>query len=483
VRDFERSLSHDMLDGALAFRGNTAELEGRDLRPALATSLGTYVKQIYTRLEDFAAPVNRRDAATLLRSDDLSGLPNYLGAGGLGIVTVDAEGHRIDDERPVGEFVKAVRDQVNYGSEPTGKYLEGHFAKPPYGADLDIVMILAAAAVRAGLVKVAQGGQWLSARSDARLEQVFATVPKFRSAAFRTREDLDITVRTRVARLLQHDLVGEKPGLATEELAEFARSRLGKDRHDIIELSATLRGLDLRLPDSVAQAQATLQRMDTEDDETLVQSLDAARNDLRDGIDVARKLHAYLDDDRLDVLRRSRQVLSTAADELPAAARAAHETGNEILKGASYVERFAELRGALETIEAERRTAWESAREALNETLDAVRAQMAPLLPQVSEAVQERVREQLDTALPDSASFETGPSRETLLLRASQLNALVGDLRAEIAREPDTVTRRVSVRELHAEPVRTEQELETLLQRIRTAGEEALAADEHFLLT
>jgi hypothetical protein len=42
--------------------------------------------------------------------------------------------------------------------------------------------------------------------------------------------------------------------------------------------------------------------------------------------------------------------------------------------------------------------------------------------------------------------------------------------------------RRVKVRDLFAEPVRTEDDLEALLDRIRTAGEDALAKDEYFLL-
>ena len=66
-------------------------------------------------------------------------------------------------------------------------------------------MILAAAAVRAGLVRVIHGGSWLDSRSDVRLQNVFSGPRDFRAAAFRTREELwscpvsvDTLVRPRV---------------------------------------------------------------------------------------------------------------------------------------------------------------------------------------------------------------------------------------------------------------------------------------------
>ena len=43
--------------------------------------------------------------------------------------------------------------------------------------------------------------------------------------------------------------------------------------------------------------------------------------------------------------------------------------------------------------------------------------------------------------------------------------------------------RRIAVRDLFSEPVRSEDDLNTLLIRIREAAEEALKDDEYFLLT
>jgi hypothetical protein len=483
VRQFERALAEDMLSGTLVFRGNRQVLDGRDLRTVLARALGDHVSAIYTRLDEFAAPVRRTDALTILRSDDLSGLPEYLGESGLRVVTVDASGHRIDDQGPVSQLVKAVRDRMNIGSEPSGKYLEGHFQKAPYGAELDVVTILAAAAVRAGMLKVGHGGAWLTTRADARLEQVFAAVPKFRAAMFRTREDLDLEVRSRVAKLLHHDLVGQRPGLATEELAAFARKHLQADRERISTINATLHGLGLQLPESISRARQTLDRMNSEDDEALVQSLDAARADLKDGIVAARLLDEHLDADRVAVLRRARELVSIPLEGGSTSAEVAYQVVRDILGGASYVSRFPELRGAVESIEAERQLAWIQAKDHLELMIDRTRADIALLLPQVGEAVRDSVDQLLAGAIPPDASFERGPSRDALLARAAGLGGIIDDLRAKIAGDPDVAVRRVRVRDLFAEPVKTEDDLEAMLVRIRAAGEDALANGEYFLLT
>jgi hypothetical protein len=207
VRDLERALAENLLNGTLIFRGNSEELAGKDIRPALATAMATHLAAIYTRLDEWTAPVSRRDAVDLLRADDLAGVPDYLRDSGLRIVKVEVDGHKIDETGPAAQFLAVVKERVEYGSEPPGKYLESHFQRPPFGAELDVVMVVAAACVRAGLVRVAQGGSWLTSRTDARLEQVFGAVPKFRAAVFRTREEIDVKLRTRVAKLLHNDLV------------------------------------------------------------------------------------------------------------------------------------------------------------------------------------------------------------------------------------------------------------------------------------
>lgn len=485
VRHFQRSLADDLLESSVVFRGNRGSLDGRELGSALGAALERHLSGIYTRLDEVTAPVKKGDAASLIRADDLSGLPDYLGPDGLRIFKIEPDGYKIDEVGPVAELISVVRARMEYGSEATGKYLESHFQRPPFGAELDVVPVVAAAAVRAGLVTVGHGGSWLTSRTDARMDQVFGTIPGFRAAVFRTREELDVTVRTRVSKLLHVDLVGERPGLATEELAAFAREHLEPDREKAESAVATLTGLGLGAPDATGRARQILARMRKEDDETLVSSLDAGREDLKDGIPATRCLHELLSDSAsLEILRQARDVLHADGANLGGPAREALDVGREILRSRAYVGRFAELRRVLETVCADRQAAWEEARNELQSVIADLREQAAPLFDLLTEAQCAEFVQLLDAAcISSKATVETGPTIETIRARTAQLPALIDNLRAAVGSAGGKAVRRVAVRQLLSEPVRTEDDLEALLMRIREAAEEALRDDECFLLT
>jgi hypothetical protein len=484
VRRFERSLRDDLLQGVIIFRGNEEQLDGQDVRVALANTMAAHVAEIYTRLSEFAAPVSRNDAVSILRSDDLAGLPTYLGPEGLRALRLDADGYKIDEDGPVADFVTIAKQRAEYGQEATGKYLENRFHQDPYGADVDVVLILAAAAIRSGLLSITSGGVRLTARTDARLEQVFSALPKFRSAAFTPPAGgVDAETRVRVAKMLHYDLVGEKPPVSTTELAAFARKHLEDDRENVVYLTATLAGMRISLPESVNRAASTLQRLRTEqDDDALILALDSGRADLKDGVLAARSIRDLLDDaSNLAVLSNAQDELSRGGPELAAAALDSLDTGREILSSGTWVERFAELRGVVETVRTARRELWDEARRRLDESVTEAREQAAPILDQVTDASRAEFENALnEMSISGDATRETGPSSESMAVRAARLPQLVNDLRASVGR--DTPTRQVRVVDLYTEPVRNENELKALLERIRLSAEEALDAREFFLL-
>lgn len=485
VRTFERSLRQDLLTGSVVFRGNQEGLEGQDLRPALVKSMAGHVSEIYTRLSEFAAPVSRHDALSILQSDDLAGLSDHLGPDGLRVLKLEADGYKIDESGPVQDFVQIAKERADYGHEATGKFLETRFHAPPFGAEVDIVLILGAAAVRAGLLSVTHGGVRLTARTDARLEQVFSALPKFRAAAFTPPADgVDADTRVRVAKLLHHDLIGEKPPVASSELAAFARNRLEGDRENVAFLTATLTGMQIGLPESITRAASTLSRLRTEqDDDALILALDAGRSDLKDGVLSARDMRDIVDDeDQMAILAAARRELTTDTADLSNAARQAGEAGREILTSGAFTQRFAELRGAVETVHADRAERWEEARRELSDAIGLARAQAEPLLDQVTDATRAQFEETLRSmAVPEDADPDAGPARETMFARVGRLPQLLNDLRAAVG-GPDVPTRQVRITDLYTEPVRSEEELDALVDRVRQAAEESLNAGEYFLL-
>lgn len=484
-RDLDRSLSADLLDGRIVFRGEEQPIDGRDLRPTLSKAVAERIEAIYPRLKEFAAPVRRQDAVTVLTADDLSGVPDYLGDSDLGVVTVRPDGHAVRvDGGPVETLIEVIKQQVDYGNQASGQYLRDRLARPPFGAEQDVVMVVTAAAVRAGTLEVGHGGNWIRSPADARLPEVFSKVTAFRSAVFQPRSgDPEAEVRTRVAAVLQ-ELYGERPAILTEELASFARRQLGPDREQIDATLGTLRGLELEPPETVLRAKELLERVRNDDDPGVVTALDAGRSDLKDGIRAARSLADLLgQDDAVSTLRQAQRTFTGPASDFSEAASEAHGRGVEILQGRSYVDRFPELRGALETVVEERRERWREAAEQLEGAISRARAEVDRLASKLPGGSREEFDHQLQgLELSGDASFETGPSSASLMVRASKTEEIVDDARAEASRPQGGEIVRARVSELFPDPVRSEEDLEVLLDRIRRAAEEAIAEGKTFFL-
>ena len=118
----------------------------------------------------------------LLRTTDLATVPEGLREEGIGLVEVTPDGYvLVTDRGPLDALVNEVSRRASYGYEATGAYLETHFAKPPFGAQVEVVQALCAAALRAGMVETIHQGQLIANAGDQRLDQVFGTLPKFRA--------------------------------------------------------------------------------------------------------------------------------------------------------------------------------------------------------------------------------------------------------------------------------------------------------------
>lgn len=169
--------------------------------------------------------------------------------------------------------------------------------------------------------------------------------------------------------------------------------------------------------------------------------------------------------------------------DLGQAGRKALQEGREILAAGKYVDRYTDLRAAVEAVRVEREQAWASARKKLDDVVTEVEQQAQQLLDLVTDAVRDDFLARVKAAKSETeAPGAARPARQTLLVQAAELPALIDDLRAEIGRRTGKTVRRVPVRDLFAEPVRSEDDLEALLSRIQAAGEEALKDGDLFLL-
>lgn len=484
--DFDRSLESDLLSGSVIFHGNESSLEGADARSAVGKAGADRVSLIYTHLDEWAAPVKRAAASSLLKEDDLSGLPKSLGEDGLQLVRVTPKGHEIDTAGPaLTALLKEIERRRNFGEEVTGRYLERYFGGVPYGGDIDIVMVVVAAAVRAGAVEIRSDGAKLRTHTDARLDQVFSSIPKFRSAAIAPRvEGVPLDARAGVAELLD-ELTGDRTATASEALASAIVVALQDDRDRLTELTATLSGAGLVIPTPVDSAAKALVQATREQEEERIASVYAARLTIKEGVIAGRKLFEMLADaGRLDTLRHARSIVGGSVSDLSEGSQKRVDKMRTVLESASYLDGFVDIKVAIEAVNEERRERWEEAFGVLDQARSDAESQFESMFRDLPDADREEFGRQLDSfKATEGWSFETGPPTDRLRALAGSLPALVDKVRSEIAREPGVDVVQIRVNQLYIKTIRTEEDLESLLSAIRIAAEEALGDGKYFQLS
>lgn len=459
--------SADLLGGTLFFAGLDEEPAGGDVRAALKGALLGKVGQIFPRLGEFAAPVRPADALSLLRADTLDGLPSYLREDGIGILRVTPEGVAVaGDREPLATVRRLVEDRSSYGQEATGRYLEQSLARPPCGATVEVVRVLLAALVRAGMVEVVHQGARIANPRDPRLEKVFGTLPGFRAATFALQREVDPDLRARVARRLQ-EFTGEAPAIAADLLAANLRRAFAADRQVVSNVISGLRALGLGIPDLLSRFLELIEGMERAPDDEVIKTADETWSDLTEARAAAGKLQeVLLDEEALSLLREALSLLREAREVL----------------GRGFG-------GPDPNVEARDEARVEHLRELLADPLripdhlGTIQALVQEHREARARAAEKPPRPIAGLAQPDEGDPQAGPSIEALEAREHSLANLGERVAAsleEYAGTTDVV--RVRVRDLYEEAVSSQEELEALLERIRRAAGEALAQGKRFLL-
>lgn len=484
--ELDRAITTDFLSGKALFQGTEEPLAGSDPRTALSQAAAERVEKIYPHLDEWAAPVRRTYAMSVLKEDDLSGLPPVLGEDGLGLVKTTPSGHVIDKESPaLGAFLQEVEKRRSYGQEASGRYLEAHFAAPPFGGDIDVIMIVAAAGVRSGAVEVTADNARLRSHADARLEKVFDSLPKFRAAAFLPREDMvGSEAKARVAGLLD-ELTGERTSIVTEQLAAAVTDRLADDRERLGRLVAMFRGAGLPVTPSMATAHSVLLRSAGEGDEERINSIDGARADLKDGIVTARKLdELYGEDARFELLRTAQRITARSRHDLSDPGRERVQMIQAILDSCDYVDSLADLRSAVEGILEERREAWEDAVRELAGRFDEAQREATAAVQQLPTSEAEEILRRLEAfEQGEDWSYESGPTTDRVESLISALPGVIDRIRWEAGAAAGVEVVQAPARQIYAKTVTSEDDLEALLAAIRAAAEKALGEGKYFQLS
>ena len=479
-------MSSDLLGGSIFFEGVEEQLRDGEPRLALRSALARKIERIYPRLREFSAPAKRADAITLLRTDNLEGLPDYFGDRGLGILRRTPEGTAFAlDQDPLSAMIGEITERTAYGIEASGKYLEERFGAPPYGATVEVVQVLVAALLRTGVVEAVYQGARIANPRDARLDKVFGTLPGFRATAFAPQREVDVDMRARVAKRMQ-EFTGERPAIAAEPLAAKVRDTFGPEKEIFGRVSASLRALALQVPDSIERADGILRALASSNNGDVIKTCDESWADLVEGRSLVRRLDEALDGPALQLVREAREEIRRDAEGLDRAAKEMVIRLEELLAASDIAGQFPAIRTLVRHLREAREVAWQAlaseVRARVSEEAERLRSRdlgrMDPM------AIEEVLRPLTQLAPPADATAEQGPDLAVLRARLSSVESVAGPAAAqleELASKTQVV--RVRLRDLYDGVVTSQDDLEALVDRIRSAAGKVLAEGKRFLLS
>lgn len=382
-----QGLTADLLRGRIFFRGTVDEPTGADLRSTAQVSVANRLSDIYPQIHEFTAPVRRDDILSVLRTSDLRALPTYLGTEGIGLTRETPHGPQFQTETgPLAELVQEARKRANYGQDANGDALERHFSQPPWGASVEVIQVLAAAALRTGLLEVVHQGQIIRNPTDGRLDTVLTTLPKFRAALLRplsSGSGVTTENRTELAQWLEDNGI-RVPGIGVDVLADTVRSFLRPYLPAAQEVDAQLRGLGLTTPMPVVRTLDITKQLETADDDQVVLTALASRADLTNDLPNIERAQSTLAS-QLESLRNAIHEARHRGSEVSADMQNNHRELSELLSGGDLLDHVARMTALADNLRAARQESNRLAAQKLtNEisdqrrTLDVAFADMDP---------------------------------------------------------------------------------------------------------
>ncbi len=457
-------LARDITNGITVFDGNVDDAPTGDLRPAADRLVGGLLTKIYPNLSTFACTVKKTEILQVLQADNLDGLPDSFGPEGLGLFKITSSGRElVTDSGPIETVVSHIKARQQFGEDQNGGQLDRHFGSPPFGAQVEAVQAVLAAAMRGGLIEVVSQAAQITSATDRRLEQVFGNIPKFRAASFRPAvgSRLSLDARGKVSEWLA-TVTGESVGLALHELATSGRAMFGELRQPCTEVRSTLAGAGLVVPEVLTSMNELLARVMSSDDELVVTTLHERRDDLDAGRHTVSDIAELIDED-MDSLRAAVRAVETA-DSL------GHDSSSEwaqelqdLLDRARYQEDLAQLKSLTTKVEATKTAEADVLRTSITTQVEAAVEMLRSRYPKIDDDV-------FSEATGTLNSLSTANDLELLRANASAVDGAV----LKVADTFDALSttkevRHIRMSEVWSGPIASAEDLDSALGRLREA--------------
>jgi hypothetical protein len=489
--ELRRLLRAACLSGRVYFRGNDRSPSDKavDIGKTAAEILGQVLPEIFDRFKEAAAKTAdmKRGTDALFTAENLQGLPSVFG--NLGLLR-DEKGKAVFrvESGPLKEVLDRIEERANYGDTASGRYLEGEFAKEPFGWDFEAVRLFVLSLLRAGKLEATSKGQTLDMVTSVEARDTFSNNNMFRQASYRPKKGIEFEELVKASEAFRDTFGSEVRELNTGAIVQELRKEI--TRHEDTVASAVSLLAANRLPGGIALegALGNMKAILRGSDDNAIATFNASHRAIKDAVKRAVELNQALSEPRLRDLERARQAQATLwsflrqepdiADELRARATAL----DDLLARETFFKELPSIEQHTKAIEAEYERRFEEALDARVDAYDRAydRLVKIPGWAKVDEDQQHRLAE----------SFERGRQRDADRVPIPQLradrDACDGRLRAAIAElrriiDGERVVT-VSVGSYFADGIETEEQLDAALDGVREECTRLIGAGKKIII-
>lgn len=310
--ELRRRLRTAFLRGSVFFRGYDRSPDpnvATDVGRFASELLGTVLPAVFTRFEEAAAKVQKKDIEALQTAEDLRGLTPVFTAlrllrdeGGKPVIRCE--------EGPLAEVLARIQSRTSYGEVAGGRWLETEFAKEPFGWDFDVVRLFLLALLRAGKVEVTSRGQTFDSAAALEAKDVFTNNNLFRQASFREKAGLAFEHVVRAGEAFRAVFGSDVRELEQGVVAQSIKEALEGAEEAVQGMHAVLVREQLPGAGVLQSALEVMRGIRRGNDANAIVSLPASQATIREAIQRGAQLEAHLTEPRLKELARARDVLA-----------------------------------------------------------------------------------------------------------------------------------------------------------------------------
>ncbi|MGH7493131.1 MAG: BREX system P-loop protein BrxC [bacterium] len=285
---------------------------GRNFSEVFKKLFDHAVPSLYPKLEMGSRPLKGTEAEEILKAANLNALSQVFYDGEQGLHLVAKEGSKFVPN-PSAEIAKEILDFLKrehaYGNRVTGKNLEEHFQGIGYGWDRDVLRVVLAVLLRAGVIEVTHQGRRYRNHQDPQCRVPFTNIPAFRAASFAPREAIDLKTLTTAVRHFE-ELTGEEVDVEESAIAAAFQKLADAELRALLPVAAVARAHVLPVQESLESYQQTLNGILTAASDDCVRILAGEGKSFKEARDRVQRIRQAVTDSGFEVMQQARTAIN-----------------------------------------------------------------------------------------------------------------------------------------------------------------------------